>query len=466
MNIDKVYKLVEQYLFLFTNADKSKYLLNGIDFSEELEMEEIEAKLLENINRYVHKKLSSGKIAELFTKYIASYGKKKLSSKDFNFYGDLILKSGYECTFEDMDLLYSIPQVKEYIDANPKAKGYLINEINDYLGGFSEDDVVEEEKEEKEETDFIEEKDYAKTFTSTDSYKMYRKDISRYGLLTVEETTDLFIKYRNGDSDAYEKLVLCNQGLVTKVAHRYEGRGLHICELIDEGNIGLMKAIEKFDINKGFRFSTYAIWWIRQSISRAVIDQTGVIRIPVHASEKYFSMIREKNNFETKFGREPTMEELSQITGSTIEQIENMFLANQKIVSLNKPIETGEDADSELGDFIESEDALPDQEVIEEDYHESFMEAIRRVGESGKEREELVLRLRLGKLYYTDEVVRFIKEHNMPDKDKYTLQDIATPFNITRERIRQIEAKGKRYMRRCFEKVNGTYVLKKQIGKK
>lgn len=471
MDINEIYKSVEQYLFIFTKENKDKIIFDGIDLSlvDDMDKNELTNKMLTNIGDYFVDELSNGKIAFYLRKYINSYGIQKLRAEDFEFYGNIISMFGYECTFDDMGLLYSMKEVKEYIDKKHKDKSYLVEQLDDYISTLNE----EEEEEEVEEEKSMLIPGYTKDFDSTDARRLYNKDVEKYReILTTEEVTELFRRYREeNDKDAYDKLVLHNQGLVQKIAHssKYIGRGMDVCELYSEGNLGLMKAIEKFDPSKGFRFSTYAIWWIRQTISRAVFDQLSTIRIPVHAAEKYFTITRATNAYVTEYGEEPTVEDLSQLTGFTVAQINNILSTNPRMVSLNKPVDTDTDSDSEFGDFIiDEEDELPDEIVLKEDTLRIFDEAISRLRKDDSYnsiRRERVFRLRLGSQFYNEDVLQFLKAKNVPFKDKYTLGEVGKMYGVTRERIRQIEEKARRDVKRSFVRDGDVLTLKKQLGK-
>ena len=259
-----------------------------------------------------------------------------------------------------------------------------------------------------------------------DPVKMYLKDIGKVPLLTAEEETYLAKRMTEGDEDARNKLSEANLRLVVSIAKRYVGRGMQFLDLIQEGNLGLLKAVEKFDHTKGFRFSTYATWWIRQAITRAIADQARTIRIPVHMVETINKLIRVSRQLLQSLGREPTPEEIAYDMGITVEKVREIQKIAQDPVSLETPI--GEEEDSHLGDFVPDENAISPSEMAE------ILDArdrVRKELEALTAREQQVLRLRYG-IY---------------DGHPRTLEEVGKVFNVTRERIRQIEAKALRKLR-------------------
>ena len=256
-----------------------------------------------------------------------------------------------------------------------------------------------------------------------DSVKMYLKDIGRVPLLSAEREVELAKRMEEGDEDAKRILSEANLRLVVSIAKRYVGRGMQFLDLIQEGNLGLMKAVEKFDYRKGFKFSTYATWWIRQSITRAIADQARTIRIPVHMVETINKQVRATRQLLQKLGREPSPEEIAEFIGSTPERVREIQKIAQDPVSLETPI--GEEEDSHLGDFIEDSNAAAPAEV------NMLREQLISVLSTLTPREEKVLRLRYG----------------IDDSHPRTLEEVGKEFNVTRERIRQIEAKALRKLR-------------------
>ena len=259
-----------------------------------------------------------------------------------------------------------------------------------------------------------------------DPVRMYLKEIGVVPLLSNEEEQELAILVEQGDLEAKQRLAEANLRLVVSIAKRYVGRGMQFLDLIQEGNMGLMKAVDKFDYTKGFKFSTYATWWIRQAITRAIADQARTIRIPVHMVETINKLVREQRNLLQELGQDPTPEQIAERMDMTPDKVREILKIAQEPVSLETPI--GEEDDSHLGDFIEDE-------VIENpvDYTTRVVlrEQLDEVLDTLTDREENVLRLRFG----------------LDDGKMRTLEDVGKVFNVTRERIRQIEAKALRKLR-------------------
>ena len=259
-----------------------------------------------------------------------------------------------------------------------------------------------------------------------DPVRMYLKEIGVVPLLSNEEEKELAIAVENGDLEAKQRLAEANLRLVVSIAKRYVGRGMQFLDLIQEGNMGLMKAVDKFDYSKGFKFSTYATWWIRQAITRAIADQARTIRIPVHMVETINKLVREQRNLLQELGQDPTPEQIAERMDMTPDKVREILKIAQEPVSLETPI--GEEDDSHLGDFIEDE-------VIENpvDYTTRVVlrEQLDEVLDTLTDREENVLRFRFG----------------LDDGKMRTLEDVGKVFNVTRERIRQIEAKALRKLR-------------------
>ena len=259
-----------------------------------------------------------------------------------------------------------------------------------------------------------------------DPVRMYLKEIGVVPLLSNEEEKELAIAVENGDLEAKQRLAEANLRLVVSIAKRYVGRGMQFLDLIQEGNMGLMKAVDKVDYSKGFKFSTYATWWIRQAITRAIADQARTIRIPVHMVETINKLVREQRNLLQELGQDPTPEQIAERMDMTPDKVREILKIAQEPVSLETPI--GEEDDSHLGDFIEDE-------VIENpvDYTTRVVlrEQLDEVLDTLTDREENVLRLRFG----------------LDDGKMRTLEDVGKVFNVTRERIRQIEAKALRKLR-------------------
>ena len=282
-------------------------------------------------------------------------------------------------------------------------------------------DLVEDE-----ENLVLSDEEITKDINIDDPVRMYLKEIGRISLLSPDEEMELSVKIANGDESAKNILAESNLRLVVSIAKRYVGRGLLFLDLIQEGNIGLMKAVEKFDYGKGYKFSTYATWWIRQAITRALADQARTIRVPVHMVETINKMARVQRQMTLELNREPSEEELANKMGITVDKVREVMKISQDPVSLETPI--GEEDDSHLGDFIKDERSMSPEEYAT---NEILKEEIKNVLMTLQEREKEVLELRFG----------------LVDGTSHTLEEVGKKFNVTRERIRQIEAKALRKLR-------------------
>ena len=262
--------------------------------------------------------------------------------------------------------------------------------------------------------------------TTTDPVRMYLKEIGKIPLLSAEEEIELAKRISEGDEEAKKRMIEANLRLVVSVAKHYLGRGMQLLDLIQEGNMGLLKAVEKFDYTKGYKFSTYATWWIRQSITRAVADQARTIRIPVHMVETINRVSRTSRSLVQELGREPTLDEISDALGIPQEKIAEVMKIAQDPVSLETPV--GEEDDSHLGDFIPDSDVT---EPAESASYNMLRQQLTEVMQTLSPRECKVLRLRFG----------------MEDGRAHTLEEVGKEFDVTRERVRQIEAKALRKLR-------------------
>ena len=278
----------------------------------------------------------------------------------------------------------------------------------------------------KEEVKILDDSEITKDVNINDPVRMYLKEIGRISLLSAEEERELSIRSAQGDEMAKNKLAESNLRLVVSIAKRYVGRGLLFLDLIQEGNMGLMKAVEKFDYDKGYKFSTYATWWIRQAITRALADQARTIRVPVHMVETINKMVRIQRQMTLELNREPTEEEIAKKMGVTVEKVREVIKISQDPVSLETPI--GEEDDSHLGDFLPDINSMSPEEYAT---NEILKEEIKNVLMTLQEREQEVLELRFGLI----------------DGTSHTLEEVGKRFNVTRERIRQIEAKALRKLR-------------------
>ncbi len=265
-----------------------------------------------------------------------------------------------------------------------------------------------------------------KDLTINDPVRMYLKEIGQIKLLTMEEELELADRIREGDEFAKTILAEANLRLVVSIAKRYVGRGMLFLDLIQEGNIGLMKAVDKFDVSKGYKFSTYATWWIRQAITRAIADQARTIRVPVHMVETINKLARVQRQLTLELNREPSEEELAKKMNVSVDKIRDIYKISQEPVSLETPI--GEEDDSHLGDFVPDERNMSPEEYAT---NEMLKDEISEVLLTLTEREEKVIRLRFG----------------LEDGKSRTLEEVGQMFGVTRERIRQIEAKALRKLR-------------------
>ena len=286
---------------------------------------------------------------------------------------------------------------------------------------------LEDEKEDAEDEEIkLEDFSDLKGFNIDDPVKMYLKEIGKIPLLSADEERILAENMEAGDIEAKKKLAETNLRLVVSIAKRYVGRGMQFLDLIQEGNMGLMKAVEKFDFRRGIKFSTYATWWIRQAITRSIADQARTIRIPVHMVETINKLVRIERQLVQELGREPTNEEISEHMGIEVDKVNEIRKIAQEPVSLETPI--GEEDDSHLGDFIEDETAIAPDEAAN---FSMLKEQLNQVLSTLSDREKKVLELRFG----------------LNDGTPRTLEEVGKEFEVTRERIRQIEAKALRKLK-------------------
>ena len=317
-----------------------------------------------------------------------------------------------------------------YEELADKLKGLDLDadSLDDLYNALSENGimVVSENPSDDEDDGHNDTESLTKDLTINDPVRMYLKEIGQIKLLTNEEEAKLADRIAEGDPEAKATLAEANLRLVVSIAKRYVGRGMLFLDLIQEGNIGLMKAVEKFDVTKGYKFSTYATWWIRQAITRAIADQARTIRVPVHMVETINKLARVERQLTLELNREPTEEELSKKMGTSVEKIRDIYKISQEPVSLETPI--GEEDDSHLGDFIPDETNMsPEDFAINELLKDEISEVLLTL----TEREEKVIRLRFG----------------LEDGRPRTLEEVGQLFGVTRERIRQIEAKALRKLR-------------------
>ena len=322
--------------------------------------------------------------------------------------------------FSDMELdSDQMEKVFDYLEANNVDVLRISNDDDDIPDDIvmSDEDDIDVEKIDLSVPDGI---------SIEDPVRMYLKEIGKVPLLSAEEEVELAKRMADGDEEAKKRLAEANLRLVVSIAKRYVGRGMLFLDLIQEGNLGLIKAVEKFDYHKGFKFSTYATWWIRQAITRAIADQARTIRIPVHMVETINKLIRVSRQLLQELGREPTPEEIAAELDMPVERVREILKISQEPVSLETPI--GEEEDSHLGDFIQDDNVpVPAEAASFTLLREQLVEVLGTL----TEREQKVLRLRFG----------------LDDGRARTLEEVGKEFNVTRERIRQIEAKALRKLR-------------------
>ncbi|MBN2878273.1 MAG: RNA polymerase sigma factor RpoD [Clostridia bacterium] len=347
--------------------------------------------------RKITKKLFSNKSKEERIDLLIEIGKDQgeLSESDI-----AAALDGIELTSEEIDRIYE----------------RLSNLQIEYIGAGVSDRMLAEEMD-------ISAPD---TINIDDPVRMYLKEIGKVPLLTAEEEIILAKRMEENDEEAKKKLAEANLRLVVSIAKRYVGRGMQFLDLIQEGNLGLIKAVEKFDYRKGYKFSTYATWWIRQAITRAIADQARTIRIPVHMVETINKLIKVSRQLLQEFGRDPQPEEIAEVMGISVDKVREIMKIAQEPVSLETPI--GEEEDSHLGDFIPDDDAPAPSEAAA---FTMLKEQLTEVLDTLTPREEKVLRLRFG----------------LDDGRARTLEEVGKEFEVTRERIRQIEAKALRKLR-------------------
>ena len=318
---------------------------------------------------------------------------------------------------EQMDQLYDS---LEALNIDISAEEELL------LPELPDDEPAAEEIAEVEEEELVDPNSLVNNFSIDDPVRMYLKEIGKIPLLTLEEEHKLAVRMAEGDEEAQKKMTEANLRLVVSIAKRYVGRGLPFLDLIQEGNLGLIKAVGKFDYTKGYKFSTYATWWIRQAISRAIADHARTIRIPVHMVETINRVSRANHELLQELGHEPSPEEIAHKLHLPLEKVEEVMRIGQEPISLETPV--GEEDDSHLGDFIQDDEA---EEPADAASYAMLREQLAGVLKTLTPREERVLRLRYG----------------LTDGRMHTLEEVGEEFNVTRERIRQIEAKALRKLR-------------------
>ena len=338
---------------------------------------------------------------------------KKIHSKDLIDTLDAI-----DADEQQTDMIYDALEAAG-VDIDVSDVVELLAKPDDMLPSQEDLELVEEEK-------LVDTSEMSENMSVNDPVRMYLKEIGKIPLLTTEEEAELAKKMADGDEEAHNQMVEANLRLVVSIAKRYVGRGLPLLDLIQEGNLGLIKAVGKFDYTKGYKFSTYATWWIRQSISRAIADHARTIRIPVHMVETINRVSSASHELVQELGRDPSSDEIAKKLNMPVERVEEIMRAAQEPISLETPV--GEEDDSHLGDFIQDEDA---SEPADAAAYAMLREQLAGVLKTLTPREEKVLCLRYG----------------LTDGKMHTLEEVGAEFDVTRERIRQIEAKALRKLR-------------------
>jgi len=340
---------------------------------------------------------------------------------------DQLVSRGREAGFvTQQEILGVIPDIEEDVELLDLLYSTLLENGIEVVESAEE----YEAKGEDEEEDQAEVKEISLADISDDSVRMYLREIGRMSLLKAEEEVSLAKRVERGDRKAKKKLAEANLRLVVSIAKKYVGRGLTLLDLIQEGNIGLLRAVEKYDWRRGYKFSTYATWWIRQAITRAIADQARTIRIPVHMVETINKLNRVQRQLVQELHRDPTPEEIAAEMGLEVEKVQHILKISQETVSLEAPV--GEEEDSTLGEFVEDKESVSPEDAAA---HQLLKEHIRGVLEALSPREQKILKMRFG----------------LEDGKTHTLEEVGKEFGVTRERIRQIEAKALLKLRRNKE---------------
>jgi len=345
---------------------------------------------------------------------------KKPTDKKDNEIKKLIEKGKKQGFITQEEILKLFPDAENRIEELDAFYAKLLDQKIDVFETVTEEEIAEDEKATSELSKELEVLATIEDKVLTDPVRMYLKEIGRIPLLKAEEEVDLAQRIEKGEKRAREKLIQSNLRLVVSIAKRYLGRGMSFLDLIQEGNIGLMRAVEKFDWKRGYKFSTYATWWIRQAITRAIADQARTIRIPVHMVETINKINKAQRMLVQELGREPLAEEVGAEIGLSADKVEQILKMTQSTVSLEAPV--GEEEDSTLGDFIEDKQTITPEDAASNQF---LRKQIKEILKYLSPREQKILCLRFG----------------LEDGETHTLEEVGREFGVTRERVRQIEAK-------------------------
>ena len=393
-------------------SEKKKGIKKEV-IAEDEEQETIKA--LQDIVKLFEKKFSKTKVIDQDAFYDETT-KYDLSEDNVDYIFKQFKNDGYEISTDDSNVDIEEPDIE---DISNDAKDF----DDDYANVDDDVDNLDQSERELANYDVNQSNAYTGDVKSNDSVKLYLKDIGKYQLLTAEEEKHLAILAKDGNKYAKDKLTNSNLRLVVSIAKHYMGRGMSLLDLISEGNFGLMKAVDKFDVTKGFKFSTYATWWIRQAITRAIADQARTIRIPVHMVETINKVLRTQRRLTQELNREPSTEEIAKAMDMEPEKIEYVMKIKQDIASLDASVgRDGEDDDSSLGDFIEDEDRISPEDSAA---NQLLKEQIASILSTLTDREQKIIKMRFG----------------IGGGKSHTLEEVGAEFSVTRERIRQIEAK-------------------------